>query len=180
MPARLRVEFSGDWGRRFMEADIYSLAYTVSTPSPITPSVEALIDLHHQKWGRQPMKEKWPYEAGRPLSTQEIDVFVRLRDALPNKIILARVQLPHFIRTTEREYREWVDQLTERYADFLICSEDCRPLAVIELENTTLRPSQRKPRDEVLERAVLSAKIRLFRWKYSEIPSRDAIRTAMN
>ena len=126
------------------------------------------------------MSEKWPYVTGRVLSSQEIDVFIRLRDALPNKIVLARVQLPHFIATNEREYREWVDQLTERYADFLICNEDSRPLAVIQIENTTLHPSKRRPWDETLEKVVLSAKIRLFRWKYSELPSRDAIRTAMN
>ena len=126
------------------------------------------------------MKEKWPYETGRILSTQEIDLFIRLRDALPNKIVLARVQLPHFIVTNERAYREWVDQLTERYADFLICKEDSKPIAVIQLENTTLHPSKRRPWDEVLERVVLSAQIKLYRWKYSELPSRDAIRTALN
>ena len=70
--------------------------------------------------------------------------------------------------------------MIDKYADFVICTEDCRPLAVVEMENTTLRPADRKLRDKALEKILLSAKIRLFRWKYSDMPSRDAIRTALN
>jgi very-short-patch-repair endonuclease len=59
-------------------------------------------------------------------------------------------------------------------ADFVICSRDCAPLAVAELDDASHQRSASRVRDAKKDAVLAAAGIRLFRWHVRSMP--DVVR----
>lgn len=73
-----------------------------------------------------------PVRARRPLTPYEEQMYGTLVTALPECVVLAQVAFSALITTDEQAYRNRFDR---KVADFVICSRQLTPIAVIELDD---------------------------------------------
>ena len=139
-----------------------------------------MIESKQDSDGRRQMKEKMPFMTTRPLSLQEIVFYRRLTNALTNHIVLAKVHVANFLKSTATDDTRWQHAINGLVVDFLICRNDGSPIAAVEFVDATKHPRDRPAPDTALHHALRSAGIKVFRWKSSEFPSADALQTAFN
>lgn len=73
-----------------------------------------------------------PVRARRPLTPFEEQMFGTLTTALPECVVLAQVAFSALITTDEQAHRNRFDR---KVADFVICSRQLTPIAVVELDD---------------------------------------------
>jgi len=122
-------------------------------------------------------EEPWPFYLKRPLSQPDQVLFFRLRNALPDHIVLAQVQLSRFLEV-KRGYnlRWWNNRINRLSADFLVCAKDASVLAAIELDDSTHNSALRQEVDARKNKAIASAKVKLVRWRTTALPDEETIR----
>ena len=123
-------------------------------------------------------KELWPYYAKKPITKTELILYYRLVNALPDKIILAQVQLSR-VRGVKKGYKfgEWHNRINRMSLDFVICrKEDAGIIAVIELDDKSHEKEERIRADEKKDKALKSANIRIIRWKVQDMPDERTIK----
>lgn len=113
----------------------------------------------------------WPYQPRHILTDREQVLYHRLREALPDCLILCQVQLSQIIMVKHRaENRHtWLNKIIQKSADFVVCQADTSVLAVIELDDKSHNNPKQAARDADKSRALKDAGVRLIRAK--EIPS---------
>ncbi len=118
----------------------------------------------------------WPFYAKKPLSNPEQVLYFRLKQALPENIILAQVQLSQLLGVKKgNNYQAWLNRINRMSADFVVCKKDSSIVAVIELDDATHSREDRQAADAKKDRALTSAGIRVVRWQ--SIPDIAAIQT---
>ncbi len=121
----------------------------------------------------------WPFEARRLLSAPEQTLFHRLRAALPDRVVLAQVQVSRVLRVKagagSTAWRNRIDRLSY---DFVVCAPDFSVLAAIELDDASHARPERADADRRKERASAAAGVRLIRWPVSPLPDEATIRQA--
>jgi len=121
--------------------------------------------------------EAWPFFLRRPLSRPEQVLYFRLRNALPEHIVLAQVQLSRFLGVKRgHNFYAWNNRIDRLSADFLICSKDASVVAAIELDDKSHEFEHRQRIDAKKEKALTSAGVRLIRWRTVSLPDEIAIR----
>jgi hypothetical protein len=118
--------------------------------------------------------------AKRPLSTPEQILYFRLREALPERIVLAQVSLSRILGVENGlESRAWRNKISQKSADFVVCRRDATVVAVIELDDASHERGDRRAADATKEQALSAAGIPLIRWMATALPDGSAITAAV-
>lgn len=121
-----------------------------------------------------------PYFKKTPLSEPEQVVFHRLREALPDLIVLAQVAMPAMVGI--RKNGNWQSQFNEisrKHVDFVVCMQDFSIKAVIELDDSTHQRGERIKSDAIKDAAFQSIGVPVIRFDVREMPSVETIRAAI-
>ncbi|MHB1702053.1 MAG: DUF2726 domain-containing protein [Acidobacteriaceae bacterium] len=104
-----------------------------------------------------------------PLTEREQAMYFRLKEALPECVVLAQVAFSAILDARSRATRNTFDR---KVADFVICNRSFKVIAAIELDDSTHDDKKQKDgkRDDMLKRSGLSV------LRYRQIPSTDQIR----
>lgn len=105
----------------------------------------------------------------RPLTAFEEQLYFRLASALPECTVLAQVSFQALITTRLQADRNRFDR---KIADFVICSKNLLPIAVIELDDASHNEKKKQDaeRDELLNKAGYTT------IRYNSIPDEKKIR----
>lgn len=121
--------------------------------------------------------EAWPYKEKRLLTAIEERLFFRLKEALPNHHIFVQVQLSQLVEIKKsHDFQKWFNRINRMSADFVVADEKLKTLAVIELDDSSHNRPDRIEADQKKDKALLSAGIRVIRWKTKHMPSTEEIR----
>jgi very-short-patch-repair endonuclease len=121
-------------------------------------------------------EEVWPFYAKKPLSNPEQILYFRLKNALPEHIVLAQVQLSRFLGVKKgNNFQTWNNRINRMSADFVICAKDSSVVAVIELDDSTHDTDKRKTADAKKDNAIKAAGITIHRWNVRAIPDESTI-----
>ncbi|MGY0197551.1 DUF2726 domain-containing protein [Leptothrix sp. BB-4] len=120
---------------------------------------------------RQPdLPAEWPLVQRPIFSTEERALFRQLRTALPHHTVLAKVPLVRFSQPQNRdELAYWFKLLGPIHVSFVVCAENGRVLAALDIE----RPDRPAPkRHAVIKQAVLEAcRVRYVKCRTDHLPS---------
>ena len=120
----------------------------------------------------------WPPQATRVLNHPERAAFALLVRALPDYMILAQVPLSRFLTVPKRHsYADWLRRLGYQCVDFAVCDMDAQVVAVIELQPSTARVTERaRKRLARMSRTLKAAKISLQVWAEQSLPTAESVR----
>ena len=120
------------------------------------------------------------YRQVKPLTAPEQTLYWRLREALPECVILSQVTFSRFMRPDTggiaplQVYRTLQNRIAQKTLDFLVCLPDFTVVAAVELDDSTHRKDADRQRDELLN----AANITVIRVSADDIPSAQRIREA--
>lgn len=117
----------------------------------------------------KPLPDEWPLTSRPVFSSVERQLLQRLREALPQHVILAKLPLVRFCQPLDPDQiRQWYDIIGNAYVTFAVCAPNGRVLMAIDLEHD--RPASR--RLEKVKTSVLAAcRIRLVRTRADNLPT---------
>lgn len=118
------------------------------------------------------------YRARKPLSEPEQVLFWRLREAIPECVVLSQVSFGRFVEPSavERGTRQALfNRISRKTVDFLICLPDFTLVAAVELDDASHRASLDAKRDAILK----SAGIPILRMNVRDIPSVEQLRVML-
>ena len=121
----------------------------------------ALAVLAKLKGGKSPGETAKPK---RPLTEREQAMYFRLRDALPEHVVLSQVAFSAVLTAKGRATRNRFDR---KVADFLICSKAFEVVAAIELDDASHKGRARQ--DTEREQLLTGAGYRVLR--YGQVPN---------
>jgi Ca2+/Na+ antiporter len=126
-----------------------------------------------------------PYFSKKPLTKTEIIFYNKLREALPQYIVLPQVQLASFIRVNRslikpNETYKWQNPISQQSVDFLICNNDFSIVAAIELDDKTHDSYLAIKSDNKKTSNIEAAKIPLIRWHAEKMPNQEEIHFEVN
>ena len=124
-----------------------------------------------------PPDKFWPYYARKVLNPPELALYQRLRDALPERLILAQVPLSRVLGVRETTYADnWRHRIAGEHLDFVVCSPDATVLAAVALENSSSPRTPHAGTAPFTENALAAAGIALLRWDAAALPSEAELR----
>jgi Protein of unknown function (DUF2726) len=140
-------------------AGIVGLAVLVLRRSGSTASAKA-VDL----------PTEWPLTQRPIFSPEERALYRQLRTALPHHTILAKLPLVRFCQPEDREeLRYWFNLLGPIHVSFVVCAENGRVLAAVDIERPNRPPAKRV---SAIKLAVLEAcRIRYVRCRSDQLPT---------
>jgi len=120
----------------------------------------------------------WPYVPRELMTAPERELFVRLRQALPEYLIFSQVQLCRMIEVDPNEDKQaWFNRINRMSVDFVVCAPDgAKILAAIELDDSSHERADRLKADVKKDKALQSAGIRMIRWPVRGMPTSQQIR----
>lgn len=113
-------------------------------------------------------KDHTPIKARTILTINEVPIFLKLRKALPEHIILTQVSLSALLSSTGQVTR---NKLSRYRADFVVLDKDCQVIAIIELTDESHKLQNGKTQER--ETMLTAADYRILR--YSHIPDIEQI-----
>jgi very-short-patch-repair endonuclease len=119
-----------------------------------------------------------PYFGKKPLTDPEIELYGRLREAMPECIVLAQVALSSLVGVKERgDWRMWFNRISQKSVDFVLClPQDFTVVAVIELDDLSHARSDRQRADTAKDVALRIAGHPIIRFKRHAMPAANEIR----
>lgn len=127
---------------------------------------------------RPASKREWPRRwnlNARPIfTTDERILFKELRAALPNHVVLAKLNLLRFCQAADEfEARNWYDRLHTLHVSFAVCTPNGSVVSVIDIESPSKASSARSQR---MKEAVLEAcRVRYVRCRPGQWPHQALI-----
>lgn len=97
------------------------------------------------------------------LNEAEVRLYRLLREAVPECYVLPQVALSQVIRLRRGAPRELFNRYDRLVADFVVCTAQFTPLAVVELDGRTHQRRRQKERDRRKDQVVLAAGLKMFR-----------------
>ncbi len=142
-------------------------------------AIIGLWALNKTKKNKENEIEIFPFYAKKSVLTKvEQILYFRLIKALPEKIILAQVQLSQLLGVKSGEnFYKWHNRINRMSCDFVVCNQDTSIIAVIELDDATHQREDRKAADAKKDKALNSANIRIIRWQAKELPNEETIKS---
>src|SRR6267143_6289718 len=123
----------------------------------------------------------WPLYAKKPLSVPEQILYHRLVKTMPDRIVLAQVQLSRVLGVKKGfNFGQWNNRINRLSLDFVVCLKDSTVAAVIELDDSSHKTQPRAEADRRKEQALKSAGVTLIRWSVNALPDESTIRTALS
>lgn len=134
-------------------------------------AVLSAIKLKQDKAKAGPDDQPWPYQARRIMTDREQVLYHRLREALPDCLIFTQVQLSQVISVKYRAKnpQTWLNKISQKSVDFVVCQPDSSVLAVIELDDKSHNNAKQATRDADKSKALKDAGVKLIRVR--EVPS---------
>lgn len=118
--------------------------------------------------GRLP--SEWPLTQRAIFSAEERTLYRHLRQALPHHTILAKLPLVRFCQPIDREeLRRWFDLLSPVHVSFVVCSDNGRILAALDVEHPD-RPVSRRVAI-IKQETFNSCRIRYVKCRADHLPS---------
>ena len=120
------------------------------------------------------------YRQVKPLTAPEQTLYWRLREALPECVVLSQVTFSRFMKPDTGGlaplpvYRALQNRISQKTLDFLVCLPDFTVVAAVELDDRSHRADSDRQRDELLN----AANITVIRVSVDDIPSAQRIREA--
>lgn len=113
---------------------------------------------------------EWPLTQRPIFSPEERALYRQLRTALPHHTILAKLPLVRFCQPEDREeLRYWFNLLGPIHVSFVVCAENGRVLAAVDIERPNRPPAKRV---SAIKLAVLEAcRIRYVRCRSDQLPT---------
>jgi hypothetical protein len=113
---------------------------------------------------------EWPLTQRPIFSPEERALYRQLRTALPHHTILAKLPLVRFCQPEDREeLRYWFNLLGPIHVSFVVCAENGRVLAAVDIERPNHPPAKRV---SAIKLAVLEAcRIRYVRCRSDQLPT---------
>ena len=115
------------------------------------------------------------YRLVKPLSDPEQSLYWRLREAMPNSVILAQVSVSRFVVPESHDVsarKALFNQISQKSVDFLVCLPDFTIIAAVELDDSTHQRMRDARRDAIFR----SASVPLVRFNVREIPGAEELR----
>jgi hypothetical protein len=140
----------------------------------------AVLTLKRQRSGPPGPQVPLVYRQVKPLSAAEQMLYWRLREALPECVILSQVTFSRFMKPDTgglaplAVYRALQNRIAQKTLDFLVCLPDFTVVAAVELDDASHRADADRQRDELLN----AANITVIRVTVDDIPSAQRIREA--
>jgi len=108
-------------------------------------------------------------------------LYHRLVSALPDRIVLAQVQVARILGIKKEFYsQQWINRLNRMSYDFVILSNDFSVLAVIELCDISNEDTHRILQSEKKEKTTLATGTLFIRWNINHLPDEVAIQSAIS
>lgn len=116
---------------------------------------------------RSPIKQR------NVLTKNEQPMYFRLKEALPEHVVLAQVAFSALLDTRERATRNTFDR---KVADFVVCDRSFIAIAIIELDDASHRGKERE--DSERDKLLTNAGYKVLRYKY--VPNAETIRADLS
>ena len=126
--------------------------------------------------GRRSSSAPGTYEARKPLTEPEQVLYWRLREAMPECVILSQVSFSRFLGPAGADAkmrRSLFASISQKTVDFLVCLPDFTLVAAVELDDGTHDRARDARRDAILG----SAGVHVVRLSVRDIPSADYLRS---
>lgn len=124
----------------------------------------------------EPDSEVWPFEQADLLTATEKKFFRTLKNALPSHQIFVQIPLSEMLRVQKgHDYKAWSNRINRMRVDFVVCDDECKIIAAIELDDKSHDNDKRRADDAKKDKALNSARIRIIRWRVENMPSVEAI-----
>lgn len=118
--------------------------------------------------------EVWPYKKRPILTETELKFYKTLLKAFPEYYVFAQVSMSQILKYP----REWHNRIGQKSIDFLVCGPDGSALLAVEIDDKS--HVGRNKADQVKEKALSDADIRLVRWHAASLPSLVDIRKTLS
>lgn len=129
--------------------------------------------------------EELPYRQAPVMSRYELEMFERIKTALPECEIFPQAPLASFIRidpqragkrlATKRFH--WQNRISQQRVDFLVClRRDMSTVAAIELDDPSHESDEAQRRDAKKDKSLNDANVPLIRWRVEAMPEAEEIR----
>lgn len=119
---------------------------------------------------QEELPREWPLTQRAIFAPEERALYRQLRTALPHHIILAKLPLVRFCQPIDRsELRYWFELLGPIHVSFVVCAENGRALAALDIEKPHRKVSERTQK---IKQAVLDAcRIRYVKCRADQLPT---------
>jgi len=137
--------------------------------------------LTNRRAGRIKRDQMPAFYAAPLLTTPEQTLYLRLKDALPNHIVMAQVALSQVARIQRSPTSiTWENKTRPLVIDFVVCRSDFSIVAAIELDDSSHGLETRKRADANKDATLKAANIPIIRWTVKNMPDRFAIAQQLN
>jgi hypothetical protein len=122
----------------------------------------------------------FPFYGKKPLSEPEQTLYFRIREAMPDCIVLAQVALPALVGVRSgNNFRAAFNRIASKYLDFVVCLPDFTVVAVIELDDMSHARPDRVRADTTKNTALRLAGHPILRFKVHKMPTVEELRLAI-
>jgi very-short-patch-repair endonuclease len=126
--------------------------------------------------GLRKKSDDWPVYCKLPLTRPEQVLYFRLREALPEHVILAQVSMSRFIGVKRgHNFQSIFNRYNRMTVDYLICNKGMRIIAVVELDDASHVNRKREDDDRKKDEIVAAAGLRMIRWNVKDLPDAATI-----
>ena len=124
--------------------------------------------------------DDWPVKAAPVMTGNELTLYWRLKDALPNHVVIPQLPLAAFIRvTTKKNPYAYFNRFDRLRADFAISDRGGRILAVVEVDGRSHDSPKQQQRDRTKSEVLTKAGIHLHRVNSKQLPEASEIPALM-
>ena len=118
-----------------------------------------------------PTKKEYLYiKKSCAMTPNELSFYQTLHEAVNGCIIVPQAHISMFLdhRIKGQNWKAAFSRINGKSVDFLICTNNMKPLIAIELDDSTHDQPDRKNRDEFVNSIIMSANMPLLRFKAGE------------
>ncbi|QWQ32579.1 DUF2726 domain-containing protein [Candidatus Minimicrobia naudis] len=120
---------------------------------------------------KTPIKKEYVYiKKSCAMTPSELSFYKTLHEAINGCVIIPQAHLSMFLdhEIKEQSWKAAFARINGKSVDFLICTNDMKPLIAIELDDSTHNQPDRKTRDDFVNSIMANTNMPLLRFKAGE------------
>jgi len=135
------------------------------------------IALLGKQFARNGVQSPWPLYTRKPLSVPEQVLYYRIREAMPECMVLAQVEMTRVVGIKKGPaHRLMRNVLRGMSLDYVLCLKDSTVVCAIELDDSSHDTPKGRERQAKKDKALQAAGLPIVRWRTTELPSVEEIR----